>query len=91
MRPAANDRVIAEDQLEAEGWVLVSLRRFSGNERQCVDMLKWCEDCIGPGRVEIESNRINTDDKWYSYSWFGFWNFWFQHEQDATAFSLRWL
>ena len=90
MRPAVTERVEAEDKLEAAGWILVSLPREARIEEQFISMLAWCGEYIGNGRVEIEAGRINPEERWYSYSWYGYWNFWFQHEKDATLFALRW-
>jgi hypothetical protein len=91
-RPTANDRRIAEDKLETLGWTLVRIPK----ERQqalafnFVHVMKWCEDNTGPGRVEIEPSKIDANDQWYSFSWYGYWDFWFRQETDATAFTLRW-
>ena len=91
MRPATNERNEAEHALETAGWIRVSLPKYPGDNAELfVQMLKWCEDQIGAGRVEIAAGRINNGDRWYSYGWYGYWNFWFQFEQDATAFTLRW-
>ena len=91
-RPTANDRRIAEDELEALGWTPAKLPRTEPTRQslQFIDMMKWCEDYVGPGRVEVEPGKVDANDMWYSFSWYGSWNFWFRREQDATAFTLRW-
>ncbi len=88
----ANDRHLAELELETQGWTLVKLPRTQPTRinMKFVDMMKWCEDHVGTGRVEIEPGKIDADDMWYSFSWYGYWNFWFRRETDATAFALRW-
>lgn len=91
-RAASNDRHKAEDALEYMGWHCVELPR----DRQLtipdqfIQMMRWCEQNIGTGRVEVEQHRIDDGNQWYSFSWYGYWNFWFRHETDATAFTLRW-
>ena len=92
LRPASNDRHLAELELRSQGWTPVNLSRTEPTRQslQFIDMLKWCEDNIGQGRVEVEPGKIDVDDMWYSFSWYGYWNFWFRKETDATAFALRW-
>ena len=91
-RPSANDRRIAEDALESLGWTLVRIPR----ERQeslafeFVHIMAWCETYVGPGQIEVEPRKIDTTSQWYSFSWYGYWDFWFRNSQDATAFTLRW-
>ena len=91
-RPASNDRHLAELALETQGWTVVKLPRDRQRELalQFIDMMTWCEDNIGKGRVEVEQDKIDPTDQWYSFSWYGYWNFWFRNSQDATAFTLRW-
>ena len=92
-RPASNDRHQAENELAVQGWSQVKLPRTEAtrNNMQFIDMMTWCEVHIGQGRVEIESGKIDASDTWYSFSWYGYWNFWFRKETDATAFALRWV
>ena len=92
-RVATRERHLAEDVLEEQGWSLVKLPRDRqlAIPDQFVQMMKWCEDNIGTGRVEIEQNKIDHNDQWYSFSWYGYWNFWFRDEQDAMLFTLRWI
>lgn len=91
-RAASNDRHLAEVQLEQLGRIPVKLSRLGqqNNPLQFIEMMKWCEDNIGLGRVEVEQGKIDSADMWYSFSWYGYWNFWFRYERDATLFSLRW-
>ena len=92
VRAASNDRHLAELELEQQGWTVVKLPRNRQLEMnlQFMDMMTWCEANVGKGRVEIEQGKIDGADRWYSFSWYGYWNFWFRHEQDATMFLLRW-
>lgn len=91
-RAATNERHKAEDALEYIGWTCVKLSRDKqlNIPDQFTQMMKWCEDNIGTGRVEVEPDRIDMNDHWYSFSWYGYWNFWFRHEKNATIFVLRW-
>ena len=91
MRPAPWERNDAEHALETAGWIRVALPKtpVDHHSDRFIEMMKWCEDNIGPGRVEIQAGKINNNDLWYSYNWYGYWNFWFQHEQHAMWFILR--
>ena len=91
-RPASNERLLAERKLESLGWSVAKLPRTDAtrNSMLFIDMMKWCEDNVGVGRVEIHTGIIDDNDMWYSFSWYGYWNFWFRNEQDATLFALRW-
>lgn len=90
-RPASMERTEAENQLAAQGWHKVILPRTSRNNPDFIDMLEWCENNIGQGRIEIEAGKINERDHWYTYSWYGYWNFWFRNEADATMFMMKWV
>lgn len=91
-RTAANDRHLAETALERLGWTRVALSRDKQLTipAQFIKMMQWCDDNVGTGRVEIEQDRIDDLDMWYSFSWYGYWNFWFRHKRDAVLFTLRW-
>ena len=90
MRPVPTSRQEAEAMLAEQGWHKVVLVRHGSLPMQFIGMMVWCEENIGPGRVEIEKNRIDASDVWYSYSWYGYWDFWFRNKKDATLFTLRW-
>lgn len=93
MRSAPAERQQAEQVLKSEGWAVVKIPKdFMRAERyhSPAIMMKWCEDTVGPGRVEPGSNWLDDNDVWYMYTWYGHWSFHFKHEKDATAFTLRW-
>lgn len=92
MRPAPLERHEAERVLENEGWSVVNIPKDRQQELafQFADLFNWCEDHIGPGRVEPGSNWLDGYDVWYSFAWYGYWTFHFKREKDATAFALRW-
>lgn len=94
MRAAPADRYKAEQVLEDEGWTVVKLPKPEISHTQGIahiPMLRWCEDNLGPGRIEPSPNNwLDGNDVWYMYSWFGYWTFYFSHAKDATAFTLRW-
>lgn len=92
MRPAPSDRRRCEQLLIDEEWTRVKI--FKSNYEPVApyyEMLKWCDDYLGPGRVEpSQSTWLDDYDVWYSFTWYGYYNFYFKHKKDATAFSLRW-
>ena len=49
------------------------------------EMVRWCEENIGPGGWLNEPYYI-----WHVRAVFGNTFFMFEHQKDATAFSLRW-
>lgn len=91
-RVVPNERHLAELALEKFGWTNVKLPRDRqlAIPDQFIQMMTWCEKNIGTGRVEVEQHKIDNDDMWYSFSWYGYWNFWFKNHKDATIFTLRW-
>ena len=92
MRPAPLERQQAEQVLQDEGWSHIKLPKDRQQELafQFADLMKWCEDTVGHGRVEPGPNWLDEEDVWYSFAWYGYWTFHFKHEKDATAFALRW-
>jgi hypothetical protein len=95
MRTAPAERHRAEHLLEGQGWTVVKINK-GGRDMdlgQASRMLKWCEDHIGPGRMEPNFEKgqwLDGLDVWYSFTWYGHWTFHFKHDADATAFALRW-
>jgi hypothetical protein len=92
MRAAPAERHQAEHQLLNEGWHVVRLVKVTGDFGwRYHDMMKWCIDIVGPGRMEPGHHWLDGHDVWYAFNWFGYYNFHFKHAKDATAFSLRWV
>ena len=92
MRAAPAERHQAEHQLLNEGWHAVHIPKVNGdNTWRFQNMIKWCEDTVGPGRPEPGHNWLDGEDVWYTFGWFGYYNFYFRHGKDASAFALRWL
>ena len=92
MRAAPAERHQAEHQLLNEGWHVVRLVKVTGDFGwRYHDMMKWCIDIVGPGRMEPGHHWLDGHDVWYAFTWFGSYNFHFKHAKDATAFSLRWV
>ena len=93
MRPAPAERQECHQVLVAEGWHQVKVfKSKSVPVNAFYDMLVWCDDTLGYGRVEpSKSNWLDGEDVWYSFTWFGYHTFYFKHETDATAFALRWV
>ena len=92
MRPAAAERIQAEQVLDSEGWTVVKIDKGGRDMDPTahISMLAWCEKTIGPGRVEPGDNWLDGEDVWYGFTWYGYWNFYFKNERDATMFTLRW-
>ena len=93
-RAAAAERHEAERVLEAQGWTVISVPKnfiVHANIPPLTQMMKWCEDTLGTGRIEPGANWLDEHDVWYSFSWYGYWTFHFKHEKDAMAFTLRWI
>lgn len=92
MRPAPAERQQCEQILEDEGWTSVKVvKPLKNPEPTYYEMLKWCDDTLGVGRVEpSQSNWLDDHDVWYSFTWYGFFRFHFKHSKDAVAFTLRW-
>jgi len=88
MRAAPAERHMAEHQLLNQGWQAVRIPKVQ--PRSYYSMMKWCEDTLGPGRPEPGHNWLDGEDVWYTFSWFGYYNFHFKNERDATMFILRW-
>ena len=92
MRAEPAERHQAEHQLLNEGWHVVRLVKVTGDFGwRYHDMMKWCIDIVGPGRMEPGHHWLDGHDVWYAFNWFGYYNFHFKHAKDATAFSLRWV
>ena len=91
VRPASAERQQAEETLADNGWTSVTISKnfMQAVPTQYYEMSKWCEDNIGPGRME-PGTIIDSEDVWYSYGWYGFQRFHFRYSKDATIFTLRW-
>ena len=92
MRAAPRERQQAEQILGSEGWTVVKIPKnlMRADLSSPTSMMKWCEDAVGPGRVEPGSGWLDDNDVWYMFTWYGHWSFHFKHDKDATAFTLRW-
>lgn len=88
MRKAPAERMLAQKHLLELGWTEVTVDKFEN--KTMFDAMKWCEDHIGVGRPE-PALWLDGNDVWYAFTWFGYWHFYFKHEKDAIAFSLRWV
>ena len=84
-----SERILAQD----EGWTHVKVTKPKVEPAILhYKMLIWCDDHLGPGRVEPnQTNWLDDHDVWYSFTWYGYYNFYFKHSKDAVAFTLRWL
>ena len=93
MRTAPAERQQAEQVLRDEGWTVVKISKnlMRVEPTEYLNMANWCEQYIGSGRLEPGHKWLDDQDVWYSFTWYGYWSFHFKHEQDAVAFSLRWL
>lgn len=92
MRTAPAERQRCEQILEEQGWTSIKVTKPEIEPAiPHYKMLKWCDDNLGPGRVEPGHNWLDGQDVWYSFTWYGFYRFHFKHSKDATAFTLRWL
>lgn len=94
MRTAPADRHKCEQVLETEGWHLVKVKKekLEPPVEPYLEMVYWCEGTLGPGRLEpSQSNWFDSNDVWYSFTWYGYHTFYFKHSRDATAFALRWV
>lgn len=58
----------------------------------CNELAQWCNDRFGPGMQISNSNNkyLTKSELWYFHQRYGFVNFFFKNEVDATAFGLRW-
>jgi hypothetical protein len=92
MRPASAERQQAEECLEREGWISVKISEvhMALNSIEYHAVAKWCEDHLGPGRLEPGDNWLDGNDVWYSFDWYGFRRFHFKYSKHATMFTLRW-
>jgi len=91
MRAAPAERHQAEHQLLNQGWQAVRIPKVEGdNTWRFHNMTKWCEHTLGLGRPEPGIIGLGLGDVWYTYSWFGYYIFYFKNAKDATAFTLRW-
>ena len=92
MRTAPATRQAAEIGLRKERWTVVKIPKdlMVVQSDKISDLTKWCEDNLGPGRIEPGHQRLDGFDAWYAVSWFGYWTFHFKREQDATMFILKW-
>lgn len=56
-----------------------------------MEMANWLEDNIGPGKPGIMTEKEMIPDYhfWYSQVYFGYIQYHFRREQDATMFSLK--
>ena len=93
MRTAPAERQLCELILRDQGWTTVKIPKnlMLAEPNQYHIMIKWCEDNIGPGRLEPGPKWLDDEDVWYSFGWYGYWSFHFKHSKDATAFSLKWI
>lgn len=94
MRTAPAERHKCEQILEDNGWHLFKVKKekLEPPVERYLEMVYWCESTLGPGRLEpSQSNWLNGNDVWYSFTWYGYHNFYLKHSKDATAFALRWL
>ena len=92
-RAASQERNEAERILsEVEGWLHITIPKSKIEPAvQHYEILKWCEDRLGPGRVEPSQYRwLDGNDVWYSFTWYGYYNFYFKHKNHATMFVLKW-
>jgi len=92
MRAAPVERQQVERQLLDQGWHAVRIPKVEGDNMWSIyNMTKWCEHTLGLGRQEPGMIGLGLGDVWYVFNWFGYYNFYFEHGKDATAFALRWL
>lgn len=92
LRPTPHQRQTIERQLEKINWTKVRVPKTwpPTVNKTLSNMMKHCEDYIGPGRIEPNRWSDDLDDCWYVFAWAGYWNFYFKKPQDATAFILKW-
>jgi hypothetical protein len=94
MRTAPAQRQAAEIILSKEGWTVVKISKdlmVVAQPNKMANLTKWCEDHLGPGRIEPGHQWLDGHDVWYAFSWFGYWSFHFKNNRDATAFAMRWV
>ena len=94
MRPAPAERTQAQNTLLDEFWteVCVAKNKLDSTNKDMFKMMKYCEEMFGPGRIEPSANNwLDEEDVWYVFTWYGYWNFYFKNERDATMFILRWI
>ncbi len=93
MRPAAAVRHRQQQTLNSEGWTVVKISKPPVSHTQGIahiPMVRWCENTLGPGRMEPGDNWLDGHDVWYTFSWFGYWSFHFKYKRDSTMFAMRW-
>ena len=94
MRTAPAERQLCELILRDRGWTTVKIPKnlMMAEPTDYLNIVHWCEDILGPGRLEpSRTTWLGDYDVWYSFGWYGYWSFHFKHSKDATAFSLKWI